>query len=154
MEQKKEYNIKFIKISSIIYTLGLLYIPVSSMIEHSYTSGGGNNGGGGGAIYALALVILIATMAIIILNFIFSKPKPKEKYLRFLPLYILIIFALLAIALTIGRIIGMLFIIGGIFLIKYTLSKSNWSDLIKMIIVLPVLAGIILKLVTFIEMIG
>ena len=100
MEPENKYNIKFIKISGILYILGLLYILISLIGDSSSSSGGGNNGGGGGAIYAIGGFILIGAVILTILNFTFSKPKPEDKYLRFLPIFILITVILLSLTVT------------------------------------------------------
>lgn len=100
MEPENKYNIKFIKISGILYILGVLYIPISLIWDSSSSSGGGNNGGGGGAIYAIGIYILIGAVVLTFLNFTFSKPKPEDKYLRFLPIFILIAAILLFVTVT------------------------------------------------------
>ena len=89
MEPENKYNIKFIKISGILYILGVLYIPISLIWGSSSSSGGGNHGGGA-AIEAIGIYILIGAVVLTFLNFTFSKPKPEDKYLRFLPIFILI----------------------------------------------------------------
>ena len=126
MKEQNKYNIKFIKIGGILYTLGLLYIPISILIEnsHSNSSNGGYNGGGSG-VYVLAEVILIAAVVLTIMNFLFSKPKPKEKYLRFLPLFILLAFVLLFIMITFSSpISSLILLLGMIFLFIKVLRKK------------------------------
>jgi len=124
MKEQNKYNIKFIKIGGILYTLGLLYIPISILIEnsHSNSSNGGYNGGGSG-VYVLAEVILIAAVVLTIMNFLFS--KPKEKYLRFLPLFILLAFVLLFIMITFSSpISSLILLLGMIFLFIKVLRKK------------------------------
>lgn len=116
MEKLNQYNIKFIKINGIVYTLGLLYIPISLLWKANTSSNGGNNGGTGGAIYVYTAYTLIPAIAITILNFRFSKPKPKKKYLRFFPILILIAFA-------IGLINPLFSLVGIIFLFIKVLRK-------------------------------
>ncbi|HIP34116.1 MAG TPA: hypothetical protein EYG89_05275 [Bacteroidia bacterium] len=157
--QEKEYNINFIKTSGIIYAIGTLIAIIYAYFEsvNSYR-GGGNNGGGAMGIVIYGVGFLIATIVVIILNFLLSKPKPSDKYLIFLPAIILLnIYALASIASTLlwGKLflseyqqirffalklmVGILFLIIGFFILRYILSKFKWSKLKKGILLLPIL---------------
>jgi len=159
MKQENNYNIKFIKTTGIIYALGLLSIFIYLIIEKSNSSGGGgNNGGGAMGIVIYGVALLLATIVLIILNYYFSKPKPNQKYLIFLPAIILLNVYTLSSILAMfwwGKLFlseyqqiqyfelklmtGVLLLIVGFFLIKYILSKSKWLKLKKGIILLPLL---------------